>query len=277
MSELTSTNPADRDEPAQQGLIPNGNGHTGSSHGLAPVLSTGLFITFEGGEGAGKTTQSTRLAERLQKLGLSVHLTREPGGTELGEQIRSIVKRDSNVDTAAETLLFAAARAQLVKQVIRPRLRRNSIVIVDRFIDSTVAYQGYGRGVDLAQIDAINRTATDGLLPDLTVFLDAEPHTMLNRVNTAPSLFDSEANPSTQRMGDRVGERRFEQEPLSFHEKVRKGYQELAKEGGRWCVVSADQAQHRIADAIWKRVRSLLVDRGVEPDLLFRKQGVHAE
>lgn len=240
-------------------------------------LTKGLFITFEGGEGAGKTTQATRLADRMAGIDLDVHSTREPGGTELGERVRSMVKGESDIGTIAETLLFAAARAQLVSKVIAPRLRRKSIVIVDRYVDSTVAYQGYGRGMDIDQINAINQTATGGLLPDLTVLLDADPRETLSRVDIAPSLFSQSAAKGTARNGDREDERKFEQEPITFHEKVRQGYQELAKNEDRWCVVRADQAQHRVADAIWKRVRPLLVERGVDVELLTRKQGAAAK
>lgn len=213
----------------------------------------------------------------MRDIGLVVENTREPGGTPLGEQIRSMVKGESDVSMVTETLLFAAARAQLVSKVITPRLRRKTIVVLDRFIDSTVAYQGFGRGMDIDQINAINQTATGGLLPDLTVLLDAHPEKTLSRVEISPSLFTEQAKSSAPRTGDRVDQRRFEQEPLSFHEKVREGYRELSKDGDRWCVVRADQAQHRIADAIWKRVRPLLIERGVDAELLTRKQGARAE
>lgn len=240
-------------------------------------LKTGLLITFEGGEGTGKTTQSTRLANRMIALGIDVLSAREPGATRLGEQIRTWVKRESDTSVIAETLLFAAARAQLVNDLLRPSIDRGSVVTLDRFIDSTIAYQGYGRGMNVATIRAINEIASGGLIPDLTVFLDSDPKTALSRVGTAPSLFDKpKASKSKLRM-DREDEMHFENQPISFHRKVRAGYQELAKEGGRWCVIKADQAQHRIADAIWKRVRPLLIERGVDPELLVRKQGEAAE
>ena len=259
--------------PVQAGLPSSNSREHSKGSTWDGRLSAGLFITFEGGEGAGKTTQATRLAERIERLGLPVLHTREPGGTELGEQIRSVVKRDSKINTVAETLLFAAARAQLVSQVIRPRLRKKSIVILDRYVDSTLAYQGYGRGIDLEQIKSINRAATGGLMPNLTVLLDAEPSSMLDRVEVGPSLFDQSNGKKSSRQGDNADERKFEQEPISFHQKVRDGYHELSKEGGRWAVIRANQAQHRVADAIWKRVRPLLIERGVDPDLLVRKQG----
>lgn len=243
----------------------------------AVKLEKGLFISFEGGEGAGKTTQATRLSGRMTGLGIPVEMTREPGGTRLGEEIRRWVKREPGTTAVAETLLFNAARAQLVTDVIRPRLRRGAVVIVDRFTDSTVAYQGYGRGLHVEQIKMINHAATGGLEPDLTIFLDADPRALLGRVDFAPSLFKESSNGGTTRQGDNENERRFEREPLSFHEKVREGFRELAKEGGRWSVIRADQAQHRVADAIWKRVRPLLVERGVDPQILVRRQSVRTD
>lgn len=275
---MTSRDPKKSKSPVQPGLIPHEAGRNAvSSNGRKHRLNSGLFITFEGGEGTGKTTQATRLASRIADLGIDVKIAREPGGTEVGEKIRSLVKGESNIGAAAETLLFAAARAQLVSEVIGPGLRRRSVVIVDRYVDSAIAYQGYGRGMDVDQIEVINRTATGGVLPELTVLLDADPAVTLARVDTTPSLLDEPDDGKAARAGDNVKERRFEQEPLSFHEKVRKGYRELAREGKRWCVVGADQAQHRVADAIWKRVRPLLIERGVDGSLLKRKQGVHAE
>lgn len=240
----------------------------------AARMKTGLFITFEGGEGAGKTTQASRLKERLSGLGLTVHTAREPGATRLGEQIRTWVKRESDTSVTAEALLFAAARAQLVAEFLKPKLRSKSVIILDRFIDSTVAYQGYGRGMNVKEIQAINEIATGGLLPDLTVFLDADPREGLDRVETVPSLFDETLSDLSERRVDDENERRFENEPITFHEKVRQGYRELAKDGGRWCVVRANQPPHRVADAIWKRVRPLLIDRGIDEDLLVRKAGL---
>ena len=195
---------------------------------------------------------------------------REPGGTQLGESIRSWVKRESSTVPLAETLLFASARAQLVAEVVKPALDIGSVVVLDRFTDSTLAYQGYGRGLDLDMLITVNQITTDGLVPDLTLYLDGEPKTLLRRVHITT---DGDNDGETTRQGDRPEERRFEQESLSFHKKVRKGYLELSKDGARWSVIRADQAQHRIADAIWKRVRPLLVERGVDESLLKRQQG----
>ncbi|MDA0677065.1 MAG: dTMP kinase [Chloroflexi bacterium] len=235
-------------------------------------LKKGLFITFEGGEGVGKTTQVTRLVERIATTGLSVKNAREPGATPLGEEIRAWVKGEAGTTPVAELLLFAAARAQLVSDFLKPNLSRGGIVVLDRYVDSTVAYQGYGRGLDIGQIDEVNRVATGGLMPDLTILLDAEPSTGLGRVDAAPTLFDGAGGGSPGKRLDPENERRFEREPITFHEKVRNGFRELAKEGGRWCVIRADQPAHRVADAIWKRVRPLLIERGVDEELLWRKQ-----
>ncbi len=240
-------------------------------------LKKGLLITFEGGEGAGKTTQATRLATRLVALGLNVDTAREPGMTRLGEYIRTWVKRESDTSVIAETLLFAAARAQLVNDFLKPRLGRGSVIVLDRFIDSTIAYQGYGRGMSIEDIQTINGIATGGLVPDLTVFLDADPNTALGRVAMTRSLFDEAVAGPSKRRADHEDQRRFEDESISFHQKVRQGYHELAKEGGRWCVIGASQAPHRVADAIWKRVRPLLIERGVDAELLTRRQGEQLE
>ncbi len=277
MVELASEDSQLRINSAQPELIPDEMVETvASKTGHTMHLNSGLLITFEGGEGSGKTTQSTRLAGRITELGIDVVHAREPGGTGLGEHIRSLVKRDGDIAVGTETLLFAAARAQLVKEVIQPKLRQRAIVILDRFTDSTLAYQGFGRGLNIDEIMALNRFATGGIEPELTVLLDADPAKTLRRVELtdgpAPEQRESKA-----RAGDRADERRFEKEPLSFHEKVRKGYLELSKNGTRWSVIRADQAQHRVADAIWKRVRPLLVARGVDESLLKRKQGQQSE
>ena len=134
----------------------------------------GFFITFEGGEGCGKSSQSRLLYRRLQKLAVPALLTHEPGVTDLGKKITRLLKWSQDIDISplAELLLFNASRAQLVKEVIRPALEKGVIVICDRFADSTTAYQGYGRGLDLDTVKAVNRMATQGLVPDLTILLD---------------------------------------------------------------------------------------------------------
>ena len=173
-----------------------------------------MFITFEGTEGSGKSTQAARLAEDLRREGRDVVATREPGGTELTIGIRKLLADpDSHVDRRAELLLFLADRAQHVATVIAPALERGAVVISDRYSDSTLAYQGYGRGHDLEWLQKINAWASLDTVPDLTLWLDCEPEEGLRRVEE-----------------DRRGPRdRFEREPLEFHRRVREGLVELQR------------------------------------------------
>jgi len=202
----------------------------------------GIFITFEGGEGCGKSTQARALYARLKRRGIPALLTLEPGGTDLGQRIRDLLKRQvsTSISPEAELLLFNASRAQLVRQVIRPALKRGSVVICDRFYDSTTAYQGYGRGLDMAAVKAVNDFAAGGLKPDLTVLPDIPPEHGLDRKG-------------------RGVEDRFEQEAVRFHKHVRSGYLRLARmEPERWLVIDGRLARRQIADRIWKRVSGLL-------------------
>ena len=203
----------------------------------------GLFITLEGGEGAGKSLQAEALARRLEATGRVVTRTREPGGTPLGERLRAILldlsSSHSAIEPLTEALLFAGARAELMATVIRPALDRGDIVICDRFGDSTAAYQGYGRGVDLATIGQLNAIAAGGLEPDLTVLLDLPVRAGLARASGT---------------GDRFG-----REDEAFHERVRQGYLALAaREPERWLIVYATQAADAVIEAIWKRLAPLL-------------------
>jgi len=207
----------------------------------------GLFVTLEGGEGAGKSSQALALSERLQASGLPVVRTREPGGTALGERVRDIVLdvagRGAPLEPLTEALLFAGARAQLVAEVIAPALARGDAVVCDRFADSTVAYQGYGRGVDLDAIAKLNEVATAGVRPDLTVLLDLPVAEGLARTD-----------------GEQAD--RFEREHSEFHERVRDGYRRLAeREPERWLVVDASEPVEAVTDAIWARLAPLLDTR----------------
>lgn len=182
----------------------------------------GRFFTVEGIDGCGKTTQLNLLARALARLRLPYRVTREPGGTELGERIRNILLRQNSarMDARTEVLLLFASRAQNVAQVIRPALARGRIVLCDRFTDASLAYQGYGRGLDLNFIRRLDRFACQGLKPDLTFVLDIDPRTSVRRA----------LRRNTRARRD---EGRFEQENLVFHERVRRGYRALARQQPR--------------------------------------------
>ncbi len=210
----------------------------------------GFFISFEGCEGCGKSTQAKLLAANLQQRGYSTTLTHEPGGTSLGEELRCCLKRarEGAISPEAELLLFAAARAQLTLDVILPALEKNRIVICDRYSDSTVAYQGYGRGLDLDTIAAVNLTATRGLSPDVVVLLDMDPSGALAR--------------------KRLPRDRFEHEGLEFHQRVRDGYLKLAQaEPARWLVLDASNPPSISAQSVYQRVATLLDQSTVSHDL----------
>jgi dTMP kinase len=208
-----------------------------------------LFITFEGGEGSGKTAQARALYRRLSRLAIPVLLVHEPGGTSLGRRLRYLLKRLQNADISplSELLMFNASRAQLVDEVIRPGLEEGKVVICDRYADSTTVYQSYGRGLDLETVDTINRTATRGLKPDLTVLLDIAVELGLAR--------------KVKKEHDR-----FEREDVAFHRKVREGYLRLAAgEPERWLVVDGMLSKIEIGNIIWQRVSQLLSRGGMLP------------
>ena len=202
----------------------------------------GLFITLEGGEGSGKSTQAQDLKELLEAKGFTVTLTREPAGCPLGRRVRELLSDPSlKLDPRSELFLFEAARAQHVAEVIRPALERGDIVICDRFSDSSVAYQGYGRGLSLDDVRLANRIATRGLVPDLTVFLNVPVETGLGRKagEDAP---------------DRIG-----QEQAPFHERARQGYLAMAaQEPNRFLVRDGTLAPEEITRTIWRRLEPLL-------------------
>lgn len=214
----------------------------------ALTLSRGVLITFEGGEGAGKSTQIGRLAERLSgELGIAadrILRVREPGGTVLGEGIREILKRpESRIGGPAEALLFAACRSQLVEDLIRPSLAAGKVVLCDRFADSTVAYQGGGRGLPAALVDSVNRLACGEIRPDLTVLLDLDPALGLARASARDS---GKAD-------------RLESLDLAFHRRVRDAYHALAAaEPARFLVLDATRPPAEVAEAIWHEVRRRL-------------------
>lgn len=192
-----------------------------------------LFVTFEGPEGCGKTTQVRLLAERLRARGYDVLTTREPGGTRIGDQIRAILLDPAHTEMvpAAEILLFSAARAQIVHEVILPHLQRGGIVLCDRFADSTLAYQGYGHGLDLDVLRVITTFATAGLTPDVTFYLDIPVAEGLRRKAQA----------------GRAEWNRMEQRELAYHQRVQDGYRRLiAAEPARWVVIDASKSIEEI-------------------------------
>lgn len=200
----------------------------------------GFFIVFEGIEGCGKSTQAKLLYQQLAKEGVQSLLTKEPGGTALGNKLRALLKRGDSISPEAELLLFNASRAQLVKEAILPALGEGKIVISDRFYPSTLAYQGYGRGVKTHVIEDLNEFATKGLKPDIIVLLDMESKKGLSR------------KPLSRRD-------RFEEEAADFHTRVRKGYLEMVKqEPARWFVLDANQGKKKIASLIYEEVKRRL-------------------
>jgi len=205
-----------------------------------------LFITFEGGEGSGKSVQAKALYKRLSQSTIPALLTHEPGGTPFGNKIGRWLKwtEGKDISPLTELLLFNASRAQLVGEVIQPNLRDGMVIICDRYTDSTTAYQSYGRGLDLEMVGAINNTATQGLKPDLIVLLDIPVEEGLARRRA--------------RRQDR-----FEQEDTAFHQKVREGYLKLAaNDPQRWLVVDATQSREKVGGIIWQRVSQLLSSQG---------------
>jgi dTMP kinase len=203
-----------------------------------------MFITLEGPDGSGKTSHIQPLAEWLEGLGYRVHTAREPGGTLIGEQIRQVIHdlKNTEMHPHTETLLYQAARAQIVEQVFRPKLAEGWIVLCDRYADSTLAYQGYGHQQNLDEVRTLVRYATGGLVPDLTLLLDVDVETGLNR---------------RQKSGGEWN--RLDAYQLEFHRRVREGYLELAQqEPGRWVRVDAslpwEKVQAELRGAILKRI-----------------------
>ncbi len=201
----------------------------------------GRFVTFEGGEGAGKSTLVATLEARAREAGGEVVTCREPGGTPLGERLREALLGAPSTeppDARAELLVFAAARAQLVAEVIRPALERGALVLCDRYGDSMVAYQHYGRGIEREAVDAANAVAAGGLMPDLTVLLDLPPYQGLRRGGLVTDY--------------------LEREPLDFHRRVRAGYlAEAEADSGRWLVLDATRSPETLAEEAWESVERL--------------------
>lgn len=206
----------------------------------------GLFITFEGGEGCGKSTQIAALKARLEAMGKAVVQTREPGGTALGESVRSLLQHDDagqGMSPEAELLLFAASRAQHVRELVAPAIAQGKIVLCDRFLDSTTVYQGVARAIDSKKVKMINQFAIGDTMPDLTILIDLPPEIGLARVHARS---DGQLD-------------RMEKEAIEFFQAVRKGYLDLAKsEPKRFLVLDGSQSVEELETQIWQRVGETL-------------------
>ena len=208
-------------------------------------MQVGYFITFEGVEGCGKTTQIKLLSDLLTARGIRTHLTREPGGCPIADKIRAILLDAENkaLSPLAELMLYAAARAQHVTEVITPALKAGEIVLCDRFCDGTVGYQSFGRGIDRGVIDSLNLHACQGVSPDLTVLVDCDPTVGLER---ARRRIEATSGPR---------EERFELEALTFHHRVRAGYQQLAaEEPDRFLIINGSDSIEEVFTAISTQV-----------------------
>lgn len=210
---------------------------------------SGYFITLEGGEGSGKTSHIPNMVESLRQRGLDVFPTREPGGTSIGEQIREVLhnKENTEMNPRTETLLYQAARAQFVEESLLPRLAEGTIIISDRYSDSTLAYQGYGHQRDISEILFLIKYATGGLIPDLTVLIDQDPKIGAER----KKLNDSEMN-------------RMDLLPPDFYERVRVGYLTLAKEEpNRWIIINGDQSKEHVFTDLQREIENRLALHGL--------------
>ena len=207
----------------------------------ADVAAHGLFVTFEGGDGAGKTTQIERAAAWLRELGREVVITREPGGTPLGVEIRRLLLHGDDVASRAEALLYAADRAHHVETLVRPALARGAVVLQDRYIDSSIAYQGAGRALAADDVESISRWATRGLTPDVTVLIDVSPEV------------------ARERRGARGAEDRLEREADDFHTRVREHFLCLAaRDEARYLVLDAGRSRDDLTAAVRTRLEQLL-------------------
>ena len=205
----------------------------------------GAFISFEGGDGVGKSTQLQLLAAALRAAGHEVVSTREPGGTALGLELRDAVLHGDHVSPRTEALLYATDRAHHVDTVVRPALRRGAVVLTDRYLDSSVAYQGDGRNLGAAEVERLSLWATDNLLPDLTVLLDLDPTVGLTRLTGSPD--------------------RLERAGADFHARTRQAFLDRAAAGGdRWLVLDATASVESLAQAIGSRAAAVLATRAVD-------------
>ncbi len=213
---------------------------------IIKVMKKGLFITFEGPDGSGKTTVSTAVVERLQKEGYQVKYTREPGGSKIAEEIRSVIldPKNTEMDARCEALLYAAARRQHLVEKVLPALEEGITVISDRFVDSSLAYQGYGRGIGMDEVYSINMFAIEGRLPDKTIYLDIDAKTGLDRINANRTSLD-----------------RLDQESEDFHNLVHKGYEEVVNVyKDRMVIIDASKDVESVIEESYQVLKGLLDD-----------------
>ena len=204
------------------------------------MISRKAFIVLEGVEGSGKSTQSLLLSERLSSEGRANLLVREPGSTNTGEKIRNLILQGTELNPLSELFLFSAARSELIQNEILPALDSNSVVICDRYIYSSIAYQGHAKGLDLSVISEINSITTSQLDPDLVFLLDIEPELSFRRKKSDPKD-------------------RFERESMEFHNQVRKGYLSLAKSNPKvWNIIDGQRSTEEIRELIWQKVSEII-------------------
>ena len=207
------------------------------------------LISIEGCDGTGKTTQSIALIKNLKKNNKEAILAREPGGTNIGETLRTILKNEKEIEPLSELLLFQAARTELVQKVILPALKSNKIVIVDRYRDSTIAYQGFGRGLNIDLINLLNDVSTKDRKPDLTILLD---------MPVKDALFRTRVRQTEKQSSSKSTETNFEKESLDFHIKVSDGFKTIAKNSKNWVTINGALEIDQISKLIWKEVKNIL-------------------
>lgn len=218
------------------------------------------FISFEGGEGTGKSTQIKILKGKIDSSNYKCLVIQEPGTTQLGNKLRNLLKketpREESITYMSELLLFSAARSELVTKIIKPNLKKNNLIIIaDRYVDSTTAYQGFGRNLDLSEIKLINNIATQMIYPDITFLLDSSPKIMSHRIMTKDNQ-SKHVTPENVRK-DVKGSRKFEEEPLNFHNRVRNGYLEILKSyPSRIIKIDANQDKNIISNLIWQNLQN---------------------
>lgn len=207
------------------------------------------LISIEGADGTGKTTQSLALVNNLKQHKKDAILAREPGGTNIGEILRNILKNEKKIEPISELLLFQAARTELIEKVIFPALNSNKIVVVDRYKDSTLAYQGFGRGIDMELISLLNNITTKNLEPDLTILLD---------MPVKEAIFRTRQRQSEEKKHQQNIATNFEDENIDFHKRVSEGFKTLAKKSDKWIIVNGGLDITQISQIIWEEVEKII-------------------